>query len=129
LAAWGLPGISTCGRSLFVGEVVAALRAADEAGEDTRELTDKAFKLVVLGMVASNSKEVHAARRVEHSAERTAVALKWANAVITECDHRAKCHEIWKRDCERGKELRDIPYEGPTPFGAPAGWTLDDRLY
>jgi hypothetical protein len=110
-------------------EVVTTLRAADEAGEDTRALTDKVFELVVLGMVANNSKEVYAARRAAHSDERTSVALKWADAVIAEFDHRAKCHEIWKRDYERGKESGHIPYEGTTPFGAPGGWTLDDRMY
>lgn len=106
-----------------------ALRAADEAGEDTRALTDKAFKLLVLSMVANNSKEVHAERRAEHSAKRTAVALKWADAVIAEFDHGAKCHEIWKREYERGGTSHHITEDEVAPFPMPADWTPDDRMY
>jgi hypothetical protein len=103
-----------------------------QAGGDERavqEVTDRIFDLLRLSAIASNSREVASWRGRPPSPERTAVALRWAEAAVDEARYHAALHGAWRRDYERGGMGHDIMDDEVPRFKMPAGWTEADLLY
>jgi hypothetical protein len=93
-----------------------------------RKVTDRIFGLLGSSAIAGNSREVLSWRRKPPSPERTAVALRWAEAAVDEARYFAALHATWKRDYERGGTGHHITDDEVPPFKMPAGWTAADLL-
>jgi hypothetical protein len=110
-------------------EQIGLLRRAGGDDRVVREATDRLFESLRLSAAAGNSREVEAWRRRSASPERTAVALKWAEAAADEARYFADLHAIWRRDLEGGGIGHWVTDDEVPPFRMPAGWTPADLLY
>jgi hypothetical protein len=100
-----------------------------QAGADDRDVTDRIFELLQSSAIAANSREVEFWRSRSPSPERTAVALRWAEAAVDEARFYAALHGTWRRDYERGGMGHHITGDEVPPFKMPASWTVADLLY
>jgi hypothetical protein len=110
-------------------ELIGSLHRAGGDERAEREVADRIFGLLGSSAIAGNSREVHSWRREPLSAERTAVALRWAEAAVDEARYFAELHATWKRDYERGGMGHDITDDEVPSFKMPAGWTEADLLW
>jgi hypothetical protein len=110
-------------------EQIGSLHRAGGDERAVREMADRIFALLGSSAIAGNSREVQSWRRKPPSQERTAVALRWADAALDEARYFAALHATWKRDYERGGMGHDITDDEVPPFKMPAGWTEADLLW
>jgi len=105
---------------------IAAARQTLESGPIDKATVDRLFHDLNLPQVAGNSREVARWRVAPHSAERTSVALKWAETVADEAAFHKKLREIWDREYRRGVSPHHITNDEVEPFAMPEGRTEDD---
>jgi hypothetical protein len=107
-------------------EQIDSLHRAGGDEQAVREVTDRIFGLLGSSAIAGDSSEVQSWWRKPPSPERTAVALRWAEAAVDEARYFAALHATWKRDYERGGMGHDITDDEVPPFKMPAGWADAD---
>ena len=110
-------------------EQIGSLHRAGGDEQAMREVTDRIFGSLRYSAIAANSREVESWRSKPPSPERTAVALRWAEAAVDEARYYAALHATWRRDYERGGMGHHITDDEVPPFKMPAGWTVADLLY
>lgn len=107
---------------------IAELHRAGGDEQAVRDVTHRIFGLLRRSAIAANSREVESWRDQPPSPERTAAALRWADAAAEEARYHAALHATWRRDYERGGTGRHITDDEVAPFRMPAGWTAADLL-
>lgn len=108
------------------------IRELHRAGGDEQaahEASNRIFRLLRNSAIAANSREVESWRGKPFSPERTAVALKWAEAAVEEARYHAALHTTWRRDYEGGGNGHHITDDEVAPFTMPSGWTAADMLH
>jgi hypothetical protein len=110
-------------------EQVGSLDQAGGDEQEVRQVTDQIFGLLRSSAIAGNSREVESWRGKPPSPERTAVALRWAEAAVDEARYNAALHAIWRRDYERGGMGHHITDDEVPPFKMPADWTAADLIH
>jgi hypothetical protein len=110
-------------------EQIGYLHQASADERAVRDVTDRIFELLRSSAIAANSREVESWRSKSPSPERTAVALRWAEAAVDEARFYAALHGTWRLDYERGRMAHHITDDEVPRFKMPAGWTAADLLY